>query len=365
VLRENLPDRARILAVPLSAAIEDFVGEQVDKFYASDAFEQVWTVAATRAHDAAIATLRGDNPAIEADDEKVTINFIPLINEVLARILEEAPGLVGSNAKLPTITVDDVPSEAREKLGDALGVNLDDDFGTFTIYDDGKLSTAQQAIRIFDKVVVLSTILAIASFVGALGVSVRRRRTLLQLAGVAAVGCILIRRIVFMLQDDVDNVVKVAVNRPAAAAVVSTFANPLTDGAATALWVIGIIVVIAVLTGPYGWVRSLRSSIARLFTTATTAVNERAQDDATLVWVAHHVDALRIGGYVVGALLLWFVNLTWLTFFLIALLVAGWQVLVARLALRAQALVEPEPGSDDGPPSSPPTSPATGEPVAG
>ena len=139
VLRENLPDRARILAVPLSAAIEDFVGEQVDKFYASDAFEEVWTIAATRAHDAAIATLRGDNPAITTDDEKVTINFIPLINEVLARILEEAPGLVGSDAKLPTITVDDVPSEAREKLGDALGVNLDDDFGTFTIYDDGKL----------------------------------------------------------------------------------------------------------------------------------------------------------------------------------------------------------------------------------
>ena len=66
----------------------------------------------------------------------------------------------------------------------------------------------------------------------------------------------------------------------------------------------------------------------------------------------------------VGALLLWFVNLTWLTFFLIALLVAGWQVLVARLALRAQVLVEPEPGPDDAPPSSPPTSPTTGEPVA-
>ena len=115
------------------------------------------------------------------------------------------------------------------------------------------------------------------------------------------------------------------------------------------------------LTGPYGWVRSLRSSIARLFTSATTAVSERAQDDATLVWVAHHVDALRIGGYVVGALLLWFVNLTWLTFFLIALLVAGWQVLVARLAAPGPGTGRPgatrSPTTDRRPrrPPSPPT----------
>ena len=344
LFQEALPQRAQILAVPLTTAVEGFVADKVEEFYASDAFEKIWTVAATRAHDAAIRTLRGDAPAVSADSEKVTINFIPLINAVLAEILKEAPGLVGSDAKLPTITVDDVPSVAREKLGDALGVDLGPNFGTFTVYDGGTLSTAQQAVRIFDAVVPLTTALAILSFVGALLASTRRRRTLLQLLGVAAVGAILIRRICFILQDQVDGLVKIEVNRPAANVIVRTFVNPLTDGAASALWIIGIVAFIAIITGPYRWVVSLRSSVTNLFRAATTAVGDRANDDATLQWVARNVDALRIGGYVVGALALWFIEITWLKFFLLLVLVAAWPVVVAQLAGRAS--VDPEAGDD-------------------
>ncbi|MCU1372513.1 MAG: hypothetical protein JWO77_3707 [Ilumatobacteraceae bacterium] len=352
LFKEALPPRAQILAVPLTTAVEDFVSDKVLEFYRSDAFEEIWTVAATRAHDAAIRTLRGDAPAVVADGEKVTINFIPLINAVLAEILAKAPGLVGSDAKLPTITVEDVPKVAREKLGDALGVDLGEDFGTFTVYDGGKLSTAQQAVKIFDAAVPLTTALAILSFIGALLASVRRRRTLLQLLGVAAVGAIVIRRICFTLQDQVDGLVKIEVNRPAADAIVRTFVNPLTDGAATVLWVIAIVAVIATVTGPYGWVVRLRRGLVGLFQSASTTVSGRANDDATLQWVARNVDALRIGGYVVGALLLWFVELSWLSFFLIALLVAGWQVLIAQLAGRAEA-GDDGSGSDPGAPSGP------------
>lgn len=367
LFKEALPERAQILAVPLSAAVEQFVAEKVDEFYTSDAFVRLWTVAATRAHDAAIKTLRGDAPAVTADGDKITLNLIPLIDEVLAEILKAAPGLVGSDAKLPKITVDDVPDQARQRLGDALGVDLGPNFGQITVYDQGKLSTAQQVVKVFDKVVVLSTILVVLSFVGALAVSVRRRRTLLQLAGVAAAVCILVRRAVFMLQDDVTHVVKVAVNRPAATVVVSTFANPLTHGAEVALWVIGIIAFIAIVTGPYGWMVSIRSTIARAFGSATTAVSGRAQDDQTLLWVLHNLDALRIAGAVVGVLLLWFVNLTWLTFFLILLVVAGWEVLVAQLATRGAALEDGGGPGDEGPDpdADGPVAPPTPDAVAG
>ncbi|MGN6694071.1 MAG: hypothetical protein ACTHN0_07830, partial [Aquihabitans sp.] len=305
--------------------------------------------------------------------EKVTINFIPLINAVLAEILKEAPGLVGSDVKLPTITVEDVPTAAREKLGDALGVDLGKDFGTFTVYDGGKLSTAQQAVRIFDAVVPLTTILAILAFVGALLASTRRRRTLLQLLGVAAVGAILIRRICFVLQDQVNGLVKVEVNRPAANVIVRTFVHPLTDGAATALWIIGIVAAIAILTGPYPWVVKLRSGIANLFRSAGTAVSDRANDDDTLVWVARNVDGLRIAGFVLGALMVWFFDLTWLNLFLILVVVAAWEVVVAQLAGRAPAIDGgtdgptddgSTPPGDDGPPLAPPTDAGPPEPVA-
>lgn len=365
LFQEALPDgRAQILAVPLTSALEGFVSDKVDEFYASDRFEELWTAAATQAHDAAIRTLRGQTPAVVADGDKITINLIPLINAVLAEILDAAPGLVGSDVKLPKITVDDVPLVARQKLAKALGVkNLGDDFGTFTVYDGGKLSAAQQAVKIFDKVVPLATLLALFSFAGALAVSTRRRRTLLQLLGVAAVACIAIRRICFMLQDDVTTLVKIEVNRPAVETIVGTFVNPLTASAATVLWVIAIAAAITILTGPYGWVRRLRSSIAGLFGAATTAVGNRANDDATLAWVVEHVDGLRIAGYALGALLLWFVDLTWVSFFLIALVVAAWQVVVARLAVRGTERAEGgdgEGGSDDVDPAAPATpDPAT------
>ncbi len=354
LFQEALPERAQILAVPLTSAVEGFVSDKVLEFYQSEAFEKIWTVAATRAHDAAIRTLRGDQPAVTADSDKVTINFIPLINAVLAEILKEAPGLVGSDVKLPTVTVDDVPTAAREKLGEALGVDLGPNFGTFTVYDGGKLSTAQQAVRIFDAAVPITTLIAVLSFVGALLASTRRRRTLLQLLGVAAVGAILVRRICFILQDQVDGLIKVETNRGAANGVVDTFVNPLTDGAGTALWIIGIVGAIAILTGPYRWVAKLRSTVAGLFRSAGSMVNDRANDDDTLRWVARNVDALRIAGYVLGALLLWFLDLTWLKFFLIALLVAAWQVAVAQLAGRAPVDEVPEDGAG---PTEPPLAP--------
>lgn len=373
LFQEALPQKAQILAVPLTSAVEGFVSDKVLEFYQSAAFEKIWTVAATRAHDAAIRTLRGDAPAVTADGEKVTINFIPLINAVLAEILKEAPGLVGSDVKLPKITVEDVPTAAREKLGDALGVNLGKDFGTFTVYDGGKLNTAQEAVRIFDAAVPVMTFLAIVSFVGALLASTRRRRTLLQLLGVAAVAAIAIRRICFVLQDEVDGLIKIEVNRPAANVIVRTFVHPLTEGAATALWVIGIVALIAILTGPYAWVVSLRSRLASLFRSASTVVSDRANDDDTLAWVGRNVDGLRIAGLVVGALMLWFFDLTWLNLFLILVVVAAWEVVVAQLAGRAPSLdggsdgppEPPEGPSGDGPPLAPPTDSGPPEPVAG
>ena len=98
----------------------------------------------------------------------------------------------------------------------------------------------------------------------------------------------------------------------------------------------------------------LRSTVAGLFRSAGSMVNDRANDDDTLRWVARNVDALRIAGYVLGALLLWFLDLTWLKFFLIALLVAAWQVAVAQLAGRAPVDEVPEDGAG---PTEPPLAP--------
>jgi hypothetical protein len=338
---EALPDRAQILAVPLSSAVEGFVRQRVDTFFASDLFAELWSIAATNAHEEAVRQLRGERVNITAEGDTITINFVPMINGALAQITEVAPGLVGSDVELPTVTIEDVPEEAIEALNDALGTDLSDDFGTLTVFDGGKLSAAQLAVRIFDRFVILDTVVALAAAAGALWVSPRRRRTLLQLLGIAAVSLVLVRRIAFRLLEEVGGVVEEDVYRPAAEAVAGAFVDPLTRGAEIGLWIVGLGVAAAALTGPYPWAVSLRSRTATVARAAAGAVRDRATDDATGRWIVEHADALRVGGYVAGALALWFVDLSWLLLLLIAALVAGWQVLVARLSEPPLPAVEP------------------------
>ena len=68
-------------------------------------------------------------------------------------------------------------------IGDALGVTLDDNFGTFTVYDDGALSSAQEAVSLTNKLFWVLVVLVPAGHRSAtLAISPRRRRTLLQLS---------------------------------------------------------------------------------------------------------------------------------------------------------------------------------------
>jgi hypothetical protein len=59
-LEDALPDRARILAVPLTDAIEGFIRDRVDKFVSSDRFDDLFESAVRRAHEAALRVLRGE-----------------------------------------------------------------------------------------------------------------------------------------------------------------------------------------------------------------------------------------------------------------------------------------------------------------
>jgi hypothetical protein len=332
LLRDALPEQAQVLATPLSRAVDDWVGERVDAVFASERFEEIWTAVATQAHEVAVEVLRDERPNIVADDDSITVNLVPLINAVLAEVLDRAPALVGSDADLPEVQVGDLPEEARERLAAALGVELDEDFGTITIDDDGRLSTAQQVVSLLDRFVVLSVLLTIAAAAGAMWASANRRRTLLQLLGATALVAVVTRRATFAIQDQVLELVRVEENRSAASVIVHALTDPFTDAAAVILWVVAIVALVAAVTGPYPWARRVRTTATDASRTVAGTVGERVQDPATARWVVAHADALRIAGWVGGALLLWFVDLSWWTFVVVGGLVAAWQVALSRIA---------------------------------
>ena len=328
VLQDALPDRAQILAIPLSGAIEGFIGDQVTTFVASDTFAQLWKTAITTAHSEVVRVLEGETPLLEESEDHIVINLIPVINGVLAQIGEQSPEVLGRSVDLPTVTVDELPDAARVAIEDALGVTLDDNFGTITVYDDGALSAAQEAVSLTNKLFWVLVVLVPLALAATLGISPRRRRTLLQLSVGVVLSMVLIRRLVFVFQEELLGYVRIESNVPAVKATSETFLDPLTTGA---LWVgIGALVIaaIALLTGPYPWAVRLRRGLVGA---GRTVVNG-SQDPATVEWVRANVDRLRIGGAVVGLVLLWWLDLSWLGLLVLALLVGAYELLVHRLA---------------------------------
>jgi hypothetical protein len=333
VLEDALPpDRSRLvaaLAAPLSGAVEGFVGDQVDAFVATDAFRRLWVGAAELAHAGAVRVLRGEATNLQTSDGTITLNLVPVVNQVLTRITAASPEILGRQVNIPDVSLDDVPEAAVAKLESALGRDLPEDFGQVTVYDDGTLAAAQDGLDLFDKLVVVFVV-AMALFAAlALSVSQRRRRTTLQLVIGATLGLVLLRRVIFRLEDEVAELPPRPAGKEAAGLAASNFLDPLLT--LTQLMLIGLVVVglIAVLTADYPRVVSLRRRVAALVGSAAGAVGRGTTDDATVRWVAGHQELLQAGVAILAVIALWTLALSWLGV-LIVLAIAGAVVLAVR-----------------------------------
>ena len=338
---EVLPERGQLLAAPLANAVEGFVRDRVESFVATDQFEQLWVGAVAAAHSTSVRVLRGESAAVTTGNGQVTLNLVPVINAVLAQITAESPEILGRQVDLPDVSVDDIPEAAVARVEEALGIELDDDFGQFTVYDDGTLEAAQRGVDLFDRFVVVLLPLGLALAAWALWLSHRRRRTLLQLCAGIALGMVLVRRVGFRLQEEVASLPPTATGRRAAADIAEPFVDPLVTFAALTLAAVALIAAIAVMSGPYPWAITARRSAAHLVARATAATAERSHDDATVVWITDHRDALLIAGAVFGLALLWIADLSWTGLLAVAAVVAAYEFAVYRISGRPGATPDP------------------------
>lgn len=343
-----LPPKGQILAIPLSSAVESFVNDRVGGFVASDRFHEMWNTAMRDGHRAAVATLRGQSSdVVDTSDGTVSINLIPAIDAVLARIAKMSPELFGRSVTIPKITVDDLPSVARARLGDALGVDLDDDFGTVTVYDSSALQSVQDVMRIFDRLLPLTVIATMLFGVAALIVSRRRRRTALQLAVGFALMVVLVRRLALRSASDVLGLIRDTSDAAAARVVLDAFVDPLFSTTRWVLLALAVIVVLLIVTGGYGWVVKLRRGIAELARGATSAAGSVAQGAAstagdlagrvtTIEWIQRNTTALYGIGVAVMFATLWFFDLSWWGLLVVVVLIGAAEFVVYRIAERGR-----------------------------
>ncbi len=330
------------LAGPISNAVQGFLQDQVQKLVATDAFATLWEAANRVAQTQVVDLLNGGGSIVSTVNGKVVLNLIPLVNDALAQVSTLASDLVGRPITIPQITADEVPSAAIQKIEAATGVQLPDNFGQIVILDSNQLAAAQDAFSIANRAVFALVLLFVIFFVAAMWVSPRRRRTLIQIMAASAVVLVIERRLAIA---EAGNIVDKArpENQAAVQAVVNALKGSLLSYTGWLLAIALIVLVISLLTGPYGWAVRLRGFVRDVFN-AAVGVARGADRSASTEWIAGHRDALLLGGAVVVLVLLLWLHVNWVGFLILALIAAGYVAIVWRIA----ALYGPEETEAEG-----------------
>lgn len=321
-LRAGLPPKAKVAAAPVTNSAKNFVTGELTKVLASPTFQSIWIGTLRVTHEQLVAVLRGQQTgALSTSGGYIVLNTVPAINQALGKVSGLASDLTGKQVTLPTITSADPPQKAVDKLSTALGVQLPSNFGQITLVKSDKLAAVQRGVRAFDRLTLILPLVTILLIALTLWLSVNRRRTLLQMAVVVSLLMIVLRR-VFIHEQGV--LAGSAHNPEAAQAVLGTLLNGFFVLTA---WILGValaIVVITVLCGPYRWAVAMRARVARTWHSISAA----GRDDhrGVVAWMASHAAALQLGGAVVAGILLLVVSVSWVSFLIIGVLLAAYEV---------------------------------------
>jgi hypothetical protein len=333
IIAGALPPKAAPLAGPLSNGVKGYLQDGVNKILAGPKFQQLWVSANRFAHAQLITVLNGDSKALRTTGGQVVLNLVPLVNEALRNVQARASALLGKDITLPAISGSTIPAASCQKIAAAIRRPLPPTCGQIPLFKASALTAAQHAYQAFNRLVLALLIITPLAFAGALWASTRRRRTLLQLTIGGMLALIVIRRAMYWLESDLT-----AAARPANRAALSVITGQVLHGFfdITVWFLIGglIVLVVALLTGPYRWAAAARAWARRAAGSAgqlVSAAGGHASSGATVTWARRHLDLLRIGGAVIAALALLIFSVSWVTLLLIAVLLALYEFGLHRL----------------------------------
>ena len=352
-LRAALPPKASFAAAPITNATKGYVAGELTKVLASPKFQAAWTATLTATHQQLVAVLRGQHTAaVSTSGGYIVLHTIPVINQALGKVSGLASDLTGKHVTLPAITSADVPQQQVAKLSKALGVPLPANFGEITLVRSSDLATVRRGVKAFDGLTLILPLVTIALIALCLWLSVNRRRTVLQLAVGVSLLMIVERRVVLHEQS----VLAGAAHNPQLASIV--LGDLLHGFFVLTAWVLGValvVLVIAVLAGPYRWAAALRSSVRR----AWRGIGESRGGDrrGALGWIGSHAAGFQLAGAVVAGILLLVVSVSWVSFLIIGVLLAAYEVFLQWIKPSLPDEAPPAPGPD----GQAPFPPRTGE----
>ena len=223
-VEQALPPRASFLATPITDGIESATNQIVSTFVQSDAFQKIWVGVNRRAHSQVVALLTGAQQ-----------------------------GAFASKNGSVTLDLANVEAQAKKAL-DAKGITAFDKVSlknppTLVLFQSSQLERLQGTVRFFNRLVILLPILAILLFVGAILLTMNRRRGLIRAALGLAISMALILVIAAVARNLYLSSLDVSRSKPANAAVIDTVSAGLLDTVRTVLVLSALVALVGYLVG--------------------------------------------------------------------------------------------------------------------
>lgn len=295
----------RFLAGPAEDASRGFIEDAAVKVLASQPFETIWVEANRVAHQAVVRVLKADVAAANVVDGQVTLDLIPLINNVVAQISSDIPDLFGDAISVPPVTAQQV-DQAAENLANSLGITLPPDFGQVPVFNTQAVPIVQNALRLLDDGLVALWVLFGLALVGSIVASIHRRRTIAFVGVVTAITAAVIWYLRRPLEIDIVAEIENPTGKQATQIVMDI---ALWNNLAPLIWALIIVsllaAAIAFLTGPSQSAVAVRRSVMGLF-------GDHHPQTAASLLMRRHTTAFRIAG--AGAALLAMISIPELTF---------------------------------------------------
>ncbi|GAA2852285.1 hypothetical protein Acy02nite_52100 [Actinoplanes cyaneus] len=336
-LRTVLPQQAAFVAGPLTGQIREQVRKIVGNVLQSDRFQVVWTELNRRVHQRVLAVVEGDSDILQARDDRIQIDLLPLINQALREVSDELPTLFGKQITLPDLSSGEIPVNLRERVQEQLGVTLPANFAQFTVYDAGKLWAAQQAVATAKRDLALFAGATIILLICAYAISPGRRRTTVQLGMWLVVAAVAVTAILRAVRRELLAQVPAGTYRDGVDAAMTSIFSLLRERGTQIIWIGAVLAVLAYLAGPGRVPVWLRSQVARggRATGRVTGHGARVVAAHAPGWITTHLDPLRIAGVVVAAILALVLS-SWTSLLVIVILLAVYEVAVTLIARRGR-----------------------------
>jgi uncharacterized membrane protein YhaH (DUF805 family) len=272
--RDVLPPRAKPFAPAIASGLHNYVQQATASFLASDQFQRLWVELNTRAHKQLVKLLTGKGGRlVQTRNGKVVIDLAPALAIVEQRLHDR-----GINV------FDRIPASSIRS--------------TFVIVDSKQLEQGQRGIRLLKALAIALPLIVLALVAAAIGLSERRRRTLLQASlGIAASMAVLGVLLTIGRSIYLDQIVGPNLPRDAASAFYDVLVQYLRLGLRIVAAVALVVAAVAYLTGPSKSAVAIRGRV-RWEGAAATPFGR---------WVAERKNALRAGAILLplAVFLLW------------------------------------------------------------